>query len=151
MPKSRSSVAAANDRDRSEIAYVALGSNLGDRDGYLSRARERIGRIPKTRIVAESSIAETLPIGPAGQPMYLNQMLAIETSLDPHRLLQELQSIERDEGRTRSVRWGPRTLDLDIVAFDHTQVHSPTLVVPHPELRNRDFWLRQLEELRGVK
>jgi 2-amino-4-hydroxy-6-hydroxymethyldihydropteridine diphosphokinase len=132
-----------------DIAYVALGSNIGDRRAELARARAAIAALPDTRVIAESLIEETEPIGPA-QPWFLNQMIAIETELSPHELLRELQEIERRAGRTRATRWGPRTLDLDIVCFRQQSVHEPDLLVPHPELANRVFWQRELAELRGT-
>jgi 2-amino-4-hydroxy-6-hydroxymethyldihydropteridine diphosphokinase len=131
-----------------DIAYVALGSNLGDRHVELARARAAIAALPDTRVIAESEIEETAPIGPE-QPWFLNQMIAVETELSPHELLRELQEIERQAGRVRGRRWGPRTLDLDIVCFGKQSVHEPDLLVPHPELPNRDFWQRELAELRG--
>lgn len=133
-----------------DTAYIALGSNLGDRHGQLASAREAIAALPGTRVVGESTIEETEPIGPA-QPWFLNQMIAIETSLSPHELLRELQGIEHRAGRVRTARWGPRTLDLDIVCFAQQSVHEPDLWVPHPELPNRDFWQRELAELRGAR
>jgi 2-amino-4-hydroxy-6-hydroxymethyldihydropteridine diphosphokinase len=133
-----------------DVAYVALGSNLGDRDAHLARARVAIAALPGTTIVGASSIEETAPLGPIAQPDYLNQMLAVETTLAPAALLEQLRRIETAEGRTRDVRWGPRTLDLDIVRFDEQTLNTPSLVVPHPELPNRDFWQRELAELRGA-
>lgn len=133
-----------------DVAYIALGSNLGDRDAHLAYARDAIAAIPDTRLLQASAIEETEPIGPA-QPWFLNQMIAVETSLSPHQLLRELQDIELRAGRTRIKRWGPRTLDLDIVCFAHQSVHEPDLWVPHPELPNRDFWQRELAELRGTQ
>jgi len=133
-----------------DIAYIALGSNIGDRAGFLSRARAALAGLPKSRIVAESSIEETAAIGPVEQGPFLNQMVALETSLSPADLLRELQLIEQREGRERTERWGPRTLDLDIVRFERQTVNVPSLTVPHPELENRDFWQRELAEL-GVK
>ncbi len=133
-----------------DVAYIALGSNLGDREGYLARARAAIASLPDTRLVGESSIEETAPLGPQDQPAYLNQMIAVETSLAPRALLGELLEIERREGRRRDVRWGPRTLDLDIVRYAHTTVSEPDLHVPHREIMNRDFWQRELAELGGL-
>lgn len=133
-----------------DVAYVALGSNLGDREHYLSVARNEIARLPKTTVLATTPIEETDPIGPQGQGRYLNQMLAIETELDPHALLESLQAIERRAGRVREEReerWGPRTLDLDIVKFERQIVADTGLVVPHPALRDRDFWQRELAAL----
>ena len=132
-----------------DVAYIALGSNVGDRHAYLARARAAIGSLSRTLIVGESSIEETAPLGPIDQPAYLNQMLAIETTLDPRDLLARLHAIEAGEGRVRRERWGPRTLDLDIVCFDRQTVDEPDLRVPHPELVNRPFWQRELDELRG--
>jgi 2-amino-4-hydroxy-6-hydroxymethyldihydropteridine diphosphokinase len=132
---------------RPERVFVALGSNLGDRQGHLAAARDALGRLSGTRLVAASRVEETAPLGGMEQPAYLNQMVLLETSLDPHRLLAALQTIEQDHGRVRTGRWGPRTLDLDIVAFGDRQIRDPDLVVPHPELPNRDFWQRELSEL----
>ena len=131
----------------SDIAYIALGSNIGDRNAHLARARAAIAMIPKTRIIGESTVEETTPIGPVEQGPFLNQMVAVETSLAPHDLLAALQSIEAREGRVRDERWGPRTLDLDIVRFERQAIDEPSLRVPHPELPNRDFWQRELDEL----
>lgn len=132
-----------------DVAYVALGSNLGDRHAYLARARAALASLPRSRVLAESTIEETEPLGLLDQPRYLNQMIALETSLSPRELLGMLQDIEHREGRTRSGRWASRTLDLDVVCFDRQVVHDPDLHVPHPELPNRDFWQRELAELRG--
>ena len=95
------------------------------------------------------SLDETAPLGPADQPPYLNQMVALETPLAPRELLDRLLDIERREGRRRDVRWGPRTLDLDIVMYRDQTCDEPDLHVPHRELPNRDFWQRELDELRG--
>ena len=135
-------------RPVSEIVYIALGSNLGDRDAYLRQAREAIAAIPECRVLAASSVEETAPLGGVAQPSYLNQMLAVETTLDPVALLIQLQRIESEAGRTRSDRWASRTLDLDIVLFDDRVVNSETLIIPHPGLAERPFWQRELAELR---
>jgi 2-amino-4-hydroxy-6-hydroxymethyldihydropteridine diphosphokinase len=131
-----------------DVAYIALGSNLGDRDEHLARARDALARLPSSRVVAESSIEETAPLGRFDQPMYLNQMVALETALTPRELLHGLQSIEEREGRTRHRRWDSRTLDLDIVCFDAQTASEPDLEIPHPGLANRAFWQRELAELR---
>ncbi len=146
MRKSSSNEPPMTDSAR-DIAYIALGSNLGDRHAYLARAREAIAAIPETRIIAESTIEETAAIGPVEQGPYLNQMISVETSLPPRDLLAALQTIEAREGRVRTERWGPRTLDLDIVRFERQIVDEPWLRVPHPELANREFWQRELDEL----
>lgn len=142
MPKSSSNAARMTD-----VAYVALGSNVGDRTAHLARARAALRELPRTLIIGESTVEETAPLGPVPQGPYLNQMVAVETSLSPHELLAALQSIEAREGRVRGERWGPRTLDLDIVRFAKQVVDTPELRVPHPELANRDFWQRELAEL----
>ena len=130
-----------------EIACIALGSNLGDRDAHLKLARVAIAALSGTRVVAESSVEETAPVGDVPQGPYLNQMIAVETSLPPHTLLSELQRIEHAAGRVRAERWGPRTLDLDIVRYGARRIAEPDLVIPHPEIERRDFWRRELREL----
>jgi 2-amino-4-hydroxy-6-hydroxymethyldihydropteridine diphosphokinase len=134
-----------------DIAYIALGSNLGDRDAHLAHARAALAALPESRLLAVSSIEETEPIGGPPQDCYLNQMAALETALDPHALLAALQHIERDAGRVREERWGARTLDLDIVKFGEKDVRDPNLIIPHPGLDTRDFWQRELAELGGSR
>lgn len=134
----------------SDVVYIALGSNLGDREATLRRARNEIAKIESTRIVAESAVEETASIGPVKQDSFLNQMIAVETDLEPRDLLHALQKIENRAGRERKVRWGPRTLDLDIVMIEGREFSDNVLHVPHPELPNRDFWLRELEQVKGA-
>lgn len=131
----------------SEVAYVALGSNMGDRECYLASARAAIAALPGTVLLSESDVEETEPIGPGIQGKYLNQMLAIRTELEPDQLLRELQRIETENGRERGERWGPRTLDLDIVRFGDRRISTGQLNVPHPGFARRDFWQRQLAQL----
>jgi 2-amino-4-hydroxy-6-hydroxymethyldihydropteridine diphosphokinase len=131
-----------------DVAYVALGSNVGDRAGYLARARAALAALPESRVLGVTEVEETDPVGPVTQGPYLNQMVALETALAPEELLSRLQDIERAEGRVRIQRWGPRTLDLDIVLYERQRVATATLVVPHPEIDRRDFWRRELDELR---
>jgi 2-amino-4-hydroxy-6-hydroxymethyldihydropteridine diphosphokinase len=133
-----------------DVAYIALGSNLGDRAAHLAHARSALAALPASRVVAESSIDETEPLGGLRQPEYLNQMIALETSLSPHELLERLHAIEAREGRERREHWGSRTLDLDIVCFDRQSVATVDLRVPHPGLESRGFWQRELEELRAA-
>jgi 2-amino-4-hydroxy-6-hydroxymethyldihydropteridine diphosphokinase len=130
-----------------ERAYVALGSNVGDRDAHLAHARTRLAQLPGTRVVAVSRVEETVPIGPVAQPPYLNQMVLLETSLGPEDLLKFCRVIEAERGRERRERWGPRTLDLDIVRYGARSVQEPDLTIPHPELPNRRFWQREIEEI----
>jgi 2-amino-4-hydroxy-6-hydroxymethyldihydropteridine diphosphokinase len=130
-----------------ERAYIALGSNLGDRDEHLAAARAALAALPRTRLVAESRVEETAPLAGMDQPAYLNQMVLLDTALEPRALLAACQAIERSRGRVRGERWGPRTLDLDIVRYGHRRIADPDLIIPHPELSNRDFWIRELAEL----
>jgi 2-amino-4-hydroxy-6-hydroxymethyldihydropteridine diphosphokinase len=131
-----------------DVAYVALGSNLGRREVFLAQARDEIARLKGTRILAETEVEETAPIGPVAQGPFLNQMISIETELSPRDLLDELHRIEAGAGRIREKRWGPRTLDLDIVMFERQQVRDSDLTIPHPELPNREFWVKELRTLR---
>ena len=128
-------------------AFVALGSNLGNRAEYLARARAALTALPETELVAASSIEETTPLGPVPQPPYLNQMVLLRTGLDARALLTACLAIERAAGRVRGRRWGPRTLDLDLVRLGEQTVDESDLQVPHPELPHRDFWQRELAEL----
>ena len=128
-------------------AFVALGSNLGDRGAALREARSEIERLPGTRVTASSEIEETDPLGSVPQGRYLNQMLLVQTDLEPRALLEGLQAIERRMGRVRAERWGARIIDLDIVRYGEAVINEPDLTVPHPELPNRDFWQRELAEL----
>jgi len=130
-----------------EWAFVALGSNSGDRDHHLARGREALAALPNTSLVAVTPVEETEPIGPPGQGSYLNQMALLRTTLEPRVLLDRCLAIERVEGRVRRVRWGPRTLDLDIVRYGDREVSEPGLTIPHPELPNRSFWHRELDVL----
>ncbi len=132
-----------------DVAYIALGSNLGQREVFLAQARRAIAALVGTRVLGETDVEETAPIGPVAQGPFLNQMIAIETELSPQDLLVELQRIEADAGRVRGARWGPRTLDLDIVLFENQTARDPGLTLPHPELSNREFWLRELAALRS--
>jgi 2-amino-4-hydroxy-6-hydroxymethyldihydropteridine diphosphokinase len=132
-----------------ERAYVALGSNLGDRAGHLAAAREALAKLPDTDVVAASAVEETAPLAGMPQPPYLNQMVLLETRLTPRQLLDACHEIERARGRVRGERWGARTLDVDIVRYGRRRVMEPDLIIPHPELPNRDFWLRELAELQA--
>ncbi len=135
-----------------ERVYVALGSNVGDRAAHLACARARLAALPRTRVLNESRIEETAPLGPVPQGAYLNQMVLLETALEPAELLDLLHAIESERGRERraGIRWGPRTLDLDIVRFGDRVVREPGLVIPHPEVPNRPFWQRELAELEAA-
>ena len=133
-----------------ERVFVALGSNVGDRAAHLAFARERLAALPDTRLVAATRVEETAPLGPVPQGPFLNQMVLLETALEPRELLVALLEIERQRGRERGDRWGPRTLDLDLVRYGDRVVTEPGLTVPHPELPNRDFWRREVAELEAL-
>ena len=130
-----------------ERAYVALGSNLGDRAAHLDRARVAMTLLPSTRLAAVSSVEETAPLGAMAQPPYLNQMVALDTALAPEALLAALHAIERSQGRRRGERWGPRTIDLDLVRYGQRRIRTKSLTLPHPGFATRDFWRRELAEL----
>lgn len=132
------------------VAYVALGSNLGDRAAHLAFGRERMAALPGTRLLRASRIDETAPLGDVPQGPYLNQMVALATTLSPPTLLEALHAIERDAGRERRVRWGPRTLDLDLVLVEGVESTDGALQLPHPGLHDREFWQRELDELRST-
>ena len=128
--------------------FLALGSNLGDRAAHLAMARAALALLPHTTLVAASPVEETLPLDDRDQPRYLNQMILLETTLSPHRLLDACLAIEQTAGRERGDdRWASRTLDIDIVSFGDRIITDDRLTIPHPELPNRDFWQRELAEL----
>ncbi len=128
-------------------ALVALGSNLGDRLGFLSRAVRSIAEDPGFRIVSISSVYETEPVGKKDQPLFLNAALALTTSLSPDSVLVHLKGIERRVGRTPSERWGPREIDLDLIYLGGLVMNSPGLTIPHPEAAGRRFVLTPLAEI----
>jgi 2-amino-4-hydroxy-6-hydroxymethyldihydropteridine diphosphokinase len=129
-------------------AYVGLGANLGDREATLRAALEELGRRPGVRVVAVSSFRETDPVGYLDQPRFLNGAAAIETELPPRELLATLLDVERELGRTREgPRFGPRTIDLDLLLVDGVELDEPGLTLPHPRLHERAFALAPLAEL----
>ena len=128
-------------------AYIALGSNLGDRHAHLTAARAAIAALPDTFIVAVSDVEETDPLGGRQQEPYLNQMVAVRTELETVRLLDELMRIVRENGRERRERWSSRTLDLDIVSYGDVRMSEPALELPHPGLADRDFWQREIAQI----
>ncbi len=129
-------------------AYVGLGGNVGDRGTYLRRAVERLRSEPDVEIVAVSRVRETEPVGYRDQPRFLNAVVALEAALPPRALLDRLLAIERELGRERNgPRYGPRTIDLDLLLYGDERVDEPGLVVPHPRLAERRFVLEPLVEL----
>ncbi|HWQ72965.1 MAG TPA: 2-amino-4-hydroxy-6-hydroxymethyldihydropteridine diphosphokinase [Desulfitobacteriaceae bacterium] len=129
-------------------AYLSLGSNLGERSYYLGAAISGLGGCKRIKICQESSVYETEPWGLVQQPLYWNMVLEIETDLDPVELLHICQNIENNLGRKRIFRWGPRTVDIDVLLYDNIVVETPELVLPHPHLEEREFVLAPLRELR---
>ena len=130
-------------------AYVALGGTLGDRAATLAAAAERIDLLDGVRVTKRSSLIETEPVGPAGQPNYLNGCVEIETTLSARELLARLQEIESVLGRDRhsEPRWGARSCDLDILLMGELIVDTPELTIPHPRLHERAFAVRPLAEI----
>ena len=128
-------------------AYVGLGSNLQTPARQVSRAFAELNRIPDTKCTARSSLYVSAPLGSPDQPDYINAAAALVTGLDPRGLLDHLQLIERAHGRERGEHWGPRTLDLDILVYGETIMNTRELVLPHPEICNRDFVLIPLYEI----
>jgi 2-amino-4-hydroxy-6-hydroxymethyldihydropteridine diphosphokinase len=126
--------------------WLALGSNLGDRAGYLRAAVEALAGAA-IMLVRASRVAETEPVGVRDQPPFLNQVLEVETSLEPRPLLEAVKNIEQQLGRTARVRWGPREIDIDILRYNDRLVDEPGLHIPHPELQNRPFLLDLLEDI----
>ena len=130
------------------LAYIGLGGNLGDRDWHLRRAITLLGADPELDVVAVSRFRETEPAGYVDQPRFLNGVVAIETALAPKELLERLLSIERALGRERTgPRFGPRTIDLDLLLYGDETIDEPGLTVPHPRLATRRFALEPLAEL----
>lgn len=130
------------------LAYIAIGSNLASPLEQVNAAIQALGEIPQSRIVALSSFYRTPPLGPQNQPDYLNAAVALETSLAPEALLDHTQRIELQQGRVRKAeRWGPRTLDLDIMLFGDAVINTERLTVPHYDMKNRGFMLWPLFEI----
>lgn len=131
-----------------ERVYIGLGSNLATPLEQLRSALTALTALPQTQLVAQSSFYASDPLGPADQPRYVNAVAALDTELSPLALLDALQTIELEQGRTRKAeRWGPRTLDLDILLFGERQLDEPRLTVPHYHMHARAFVLYPLAEI----
>jgi 2-amino-4-hydroxy-6-hydroxymethyldihydropteridine diphosphokinase len=128
-------------------AFVGLGANLGDREGTIRRALELLAAREGIEIVAVSALRETEPVGYVNQPSFLNGAAEVETTLRPRELLDALLDVERGLGRERGERWGPRTIDLDLLLYGDERIAEPGLTVPHPRLHERRFALEPLVEL----
>ncbi|MEQ9459551.1 MAG: 2-amino-4-hydroxy-6-hydroxymethyldihydropteridine diphosphokinase [Phycisphaeraceae bacterium] len=132
--------------------YIALGSNLGDRSAHLAAARAAIGRWPMTALVRTSRVFETSPVGPPGQGPYLNQALHVRTELRISGLIRHVWLTQETNGRpllppNEAEKWGPRTLDIDLLLYNDLIHHDPDLTLPHPRLHERPFVLAPLAEL----
>ncbi len=125
-------------------AYIAFGGNLDDVPACFRSARRHVAQLSDTRVLQSSLLYRTPPLGPPGQPDYHNAVIAIDTGLAALALLDALQRIEHVHDRVRAERWGPRTLDLDIIAINGVSCDSPQLTLPHPEMQRRQFVLRPL-------
>ncbi len=130
------------------LAYVGLGSNLEQPRTQVSEALKELALLPDTRVTARSSLYRTPPLGPAGQPDYINAVAALSTRLAAESLLDALQGLEQRHGRVRSgLRWGPRTLDLDLLLYGDSRIATSRLQVPHPRIAERAFVLVPLAEI----
>ncbi len=127
------------------VAFLSLGSNIGDREDYLARAVESLEATE--RVVAVSTVYETEPVGGVEQDPFLNIVAKIETALAPEALLDCCHEIEQEAKRVREIRWGPRTLDVDILLYGDRRIETATLVVPHPRMTERNFVMAPLLEL----
>ncbi len=128
-------------------AFIGLGSNLNDPPRQLQRAVTALGALPDSTVARVSSVYASAPVGPTDQPDYLNAVLLLETALPPAALLRALQDIEDAQGRERGERWGPRTLDLDLLLYGDLVLRDADLTLPHPHMHERDFVLYPLREI----
>ena len=120
-------------------AYLGIGSNLGERLGYLQLAVDELASADGVIVVGVSPVYETAPVGGPEQPDYLNAVVALDTTLTAHELLRVAQAVETEAERVRTVRWGPRTLDVDVLLVGDERIDTPDLVVPHPRMAERAF------------
>ncbi len=132
-------------------AYVAFGSNIGDKEKYIDDAIKAIGKLPQIEVLAVSDKIVTKPYGNVEQDDFVNGVMKIKTLLPADELLQILHQVEAHAGRERKVHWGPRTLDLDILFYDDEIITKENLTVPHPDMKNRDFVLKPLLQIAPYK
>lgn len=128
-------------------AYLACGSNMGDRENYLNKAVEELRQDKKCRVVAVSDWMDTTPYGEVEQDNFLNGAIAVDTLYPPQELLEFLHEVERENDRERLVHWGPRTLDLDILLYEGCTMYTEKLKIPHIDMHNRDFVLKPLMQI----
>jgi 2-amino-4-hydroxy-6-hydroxymethyldihydropteridine diphosphokinase len=129
------------------IAYIEIGSNIGDKVHQCERAISEILKVDRHKLLAKSSLFKTQPIGYTSQDWFVNGVIKIETDLEAPELLRTLKTIESQLGRTETFRWGPRTIDLDILFFDDIEIHIEELQIPHPLIQDRQFVLIPLAEI----
>ena len=129
------------------LAYIGLGANLDQPQQQLEQALVELAQLPNCRLVAQSSLYHSKPVGPQDQPDYINAVALLETDLEPLALLDAVQQLEQDHGRIRKRHWGERTLDLDIILIDQQIIKSERLTVPHPFAQQRSFVLVPLSEI----
>lgn len=130
------------------VCYLGIGSNLGDRRRNIRMAIKKINALEDTKVIRSSRLMETAPLGgPAGQRSFLNAVVKIKTGITPFQLLRELKQIEKELGRKRTLRFGPRTIDLDILFYQDRVIHTKTLHIPHPRMFEREFVLKPLSEV----
>jgi 2-amino-4-hydroxy-6-hydroxymethyldihydropteridine diphosphokinase len=129
------------------IAYIGIGSNIGDKVNHCERAISEILKVDHHKLLAKSSLFKTKPIGYPSQDWFVNGVIKIETDLEAPELLRKLKTIEFQLGRIETFRWGPRTVDLDILFFDDAEIHTEVLQVPHPSIQERQFVLIPLAEI----
>ena len=134
-----------------KCVFIGVGSNLGDRKANIEKALELVNLIKGVKLLRVSSIYETEPRGGPPQGNFLNGVLEVKTAESPFKLLDELQKIEKHLGRKRKIKNGPRTIDLDILTFGDKKVNAKNLKIPHPRMHKREFVLRGLRELQGLK
>ncbi|SCW72069.1 2-amino-4-hydroxy-6-hydroxymethyldihydropteridinediphosphokinase [Paenibacillus tianmuensis] len=130
-----------------ERAYIGLGSNIGDRERFLTEAVHLLQEHPQIRVTGQSALYETDPVGYTDQAPFLNMAIEVTTTLSPEQLLEQLMETERLLGRVRDIRWGPRTIDLDMLMYGNVRQQQPELTLPHPRMHERAFVLIPLIEV----
>jgi len=135
------------DSDLPHLAYIALGSNLAGPIQQVTQAIQAIAALSETQLLKQSSLYQSRPYGPVAQPDFINAVVEIATYLDPEILLNKLQLIEKQQDRKRTIHWGPRTIDLDILLYAEKEINTENLTIPHAELKMRNFVLYPLAEI----
>lgn len=134
---------------KNTLAHIALGSNIEPKIGHLKQAIDSVGQINNTHVVGKSQVYQTVPVGYANQDDFMNMVISVETTLDEHDFLHKLQEIEHNLKRVRTIKNGPRTIDLDVILLEDQKIQTSELEVPHPRMHERAFVLFPLAELAG--